>query len=61
LGGQRFGACHVGRSRVGQSVEHAVRERVCQQALCLGGSRVERQRVLEHADPLRMGITRDRL
>ena len=39
-------------------VEHAARERVCQPALRLDGLRIERQRVLEQADRLRIVVAR---
>src|SRR6516162_5224087 len=47
LSDQRLRACHVGGGRVGQIIERAAGERVCQSALCIDGLRIERQGVLE--------------
>src|SRR5271154_4643725 len=47
---QPFRTCDVGRSRGGHLIEHPTRECDRQPALCLDGSRIERQSTLEQAD-----------
>ena len=55
---QHFRAIEIGRGRAGHLKMHAARERMRQPALRADGLRIERQRVIELANCLRVGITR---
>ena len=59
LSDQPFRACNVRRQR-SRSFRSSTRPamRICQPALCLDGSRIERQCALEQADRLAIGVTR---
>jgi hypothetical protein len=57
---QSFCTCEVGRGRVGHGIGHALHQYVRQTGPCLDGLRIERQRVLEQPNGLRISFTRRR-